>query len=536
VSTSRRDFLKAAGAVTVGTTGLGGVVSACDWGDDSTKKTPAAADRTPVRGGTVTIGMMSLGKGESVNPQYQLSNVDFLRAFLLFDRLFMQGEDIRTLEPRLATSAESNSDATLWTLHLREDVVWHDGKPFGADDVVWSVKSWSDPYNIGYGLANGVVDFKRVRARGPLTVEIPLHVSRAELPSALAVTGPVVQNGAKTKQLNSHPIGTGPFKFVSFTPGQQSVFAAHKDYWEDGKPYLDRVVVNSSFTDEEARQNALLGGQIDISSTVPPPNAKQMEKAGGVKLLTSHSPFGAFFQMRVDKGPFADVRVRKAMKLIADRQALVDGALVGYGRPANDLQGRMCRYFADDLPVPEQDIEQAKSLLKAAGQENLSFELPTSEAGSGYVASATLFAQQAKAAGVNVTVKKIDPTTYFTSAAGFLTRPIAQDGGWSYASLTAAYTDWFLPTSYLNETHWGEQPGGEAAIKLINEAMAAVDPARAEQLWAEVQKQQYDEGGSLVWANRDYVDAVADKVQGLKTTPVYNLNGCRLQDGWIATT
>src|SRR5262249_7301926 len=290
-------------------------------------------------------------------------------------------------------------------------------------------------------------------------------------------------------QLGSHPIGTGPFKFVSFTPGQQSVFVANKNYWEHGKPYVDKVVVNSSFTDEQARQNALLSGAINISSTVPPVNAKAMAAAGGVKILRSHSPFGVFFQMRIDKGPFADVRVRKAMKLIADRQALVDGAYEGFGIPANDLQGRLSQYFASDLPVPQQDIEQAKSLLKSAGQEGLSFVLPTSDAGAGFVAAATLFAEQAKAAGVNISVKQIDPATYFTPTAGFLSRPIGQDGGWSYASLTAVYRDWFIPTAPFNETHWGAQPGGAADIKLLSEAMAAVDPAKAGQLWAEVQRQ-----------------------------------------------
>ena len=525
--TSRREFFRQAAGATLGVSALGGALSAA--------ASAASSASTPVRGGTFTVGMVTEGTRETVNPEFQLSNVDFLRSFLLFDSLVLQGEDIKTLVPRLATSWESNKAATLWTFHLRDGVEWHDGKPFTAADVVWSLKAWNNPNSIGYGDAAGIVDFKRLRTRGRLTVEVPLLVPLAQFPTILAVNGPIIQNGATTAQLNTHPIGTGPFKFVSFSPGKQSVFAANRHYWEPGgKPYVDQVIVNSSFTDEEARQNALLGGEINISSTVPPLNAKAMAAAGGVKILRSHSPFGTFFQMRVDKGPFADVRVRQAMKLIANRQQLIDGAYGGFAIPANDLQGRLSQYFASNLPVPQQDIEKAKSLLKAAGQQHLSFVLPTSDAGAGFVAAATLLAEQAKAAGVNITVKQIDPATYFTPTAGFLTRPIAQDGGWSYASLTAVYRDWFTNTAPFNETHWGSQPGGGADLKLITEAMAQTDPSKAQQLWAEVQNQQYTQGGSIVWADTDYVDAVANKVQGLKTTPVYNLNGCRLQDGWIS--
>src|SRR5262249_55955315 len=159
---------------------------------------------------------------------------------------------------------------------------------------------------------------------------------------------------------------------------------------------VDKLVVNSVFADENARLNALLSSAINIAPFLPPLIAKQVASSQHAKLLRSNSVVQYWFLMRVDKGPFADVRVRQAMKLIADRPALIHGAVGGYGTVANDLIGVDTQYYASDLPQRKQDIEKAKFLLKKAGREGFSFMLPTAAALPGFNPSATLFAQQAK--------------------------------------------------------------------------------------------------------------------------------------------
>jgi peptide/nickel transport system substrate-binding protein len=236
--------------------------------------------------------------------------------------------------------------------------------------------------------------------------------------------------------------------------------------------------------------------------------------------------------MRVDKGQFADVRVRQALKALADRQALVQDALAGFGQPGNDLVGVGTEYYLD-APVPQPDVEKAKSLLKAAGQPNLSFTLPTSNAVPGFVEAATLFAQQCSKGGVTVNVKNVPAATYYTSAAGFLTRPICMDNGTTYQSLTLLFQTWYSKGAPYNETFWGHQADGAAAEKLIDQAIGELDPPKAQDLWHEVQTQQQDAGGTLVYATADYIDAVAPNVQGLKTTAAGNLNIGRLLDGWV---
>jgi peptide/nickel transport system substrate-binding protein len=523
------------GALALGSTGFLASCFSDDKESSGTNASGTPAGGTPKRGGTLNVGMITAGNSETINPAKSVNLTDLLRIAQIYDFLFGVGPDVQTLLPKLAVSAEHNKDATLWTLHLRDGVVWHDGKPFGADDVIWTIKAWGDPSSNAHGPVAGLVDFNAVRKRGPLTVEIPLLSPTAQFPSLLSFdTQVVIQNGATAKELTTKPVGTGPFKFVSFTPGQRSVFDRNENYWDKGKPYVDKLVVDSSFSDEDARSNAVLSGAVNVAPFLPPLIAKTQANSDRVNLLHAPSVVQYYFFMRVDKGPFADVRVRKAMKLIADRPALIEGALAGFGSVANDLVGVKTEYYASDLPQREQDIEQAKSLLKAAGQSDLSFVLPTANALPGFNPSATLFAQQAAKAGVKVDVKVVSPSVYYTPAGGFLSRPISLDLGAPFQSLTEVYRTFFATGAPFNETFWGKQDGGAAKLKVINDAMGAVDPAKAKDLWHEAQLQQYDEGGTIAWTNSDDLIALSTNVRGVKATAAGYVNLFNFNDAWLA--
>lgn len=529
---TRRRFLTigAQGALALGGAGL---LAACGSSSSSKVATSAGAGK-PVRGGTFRVGMITAGSAETINPAHAVNNPDLLRIAQLYDNLFTVGPDVN-LVPALALSAEPNKNATVWTLKLRPNVVWHDGKPFGADDVVYTLRLWANPASNAHGQVANLVNFNAVRKIDQLTVEVPLVTPAGQFPSVLSFNQQcVIQNGASQAQINSHPVGTGPFKFVSFIPGQQSVFVRNPDYWQEGKPYVDKVVVNSSFSDENSRASALESGAIDISPILPPLVAKNLESSNRATLLRSPSVIQYWFLMRVDQGPFADNRVRQAMKLIANRPALITGALDGYGTVANDLLGVDTEYYASDLPQRHQDIEQAKFLLKKAGKENFSFDLPTCNALPAFIPSSTLFAQQAALAGVKVNVQIVSANTYYTPSGDFLKRPLGTDYGAPFQSLSEVYRTFLTPGAPFNETWWGhQQPGGQAAWNLINEAISAADPAKAQQLWHEVQVQQYNEGGILGWTNSDDLAAVGKNVRGISVGREGYMNYYRLLGGWL---
>jgi peptide/nickel transport system substrate-binding protein len=543
---SRRDVLKR-GAGTGLALSAASLLAACgSSGSSQTQASTKVTEQgltallggTPRSGGTATVGVLSGGSAENIWPGTAGVTPDFARDYNLYNLLFYIGQDVKTLLPGLAVAAESNKDATLWTFHLRDGVEWHDGKSLTADDLVYNFQAlWVNATdNFGSAFLTDLVDFKAVRKRGQLVVDVPLKQACAQFPSIFTFyTFGLVPVGATAKAAPTNPIGTGPFKFESFSAGSRSVFTRNPNYWEGGgKPYFDELVIDSSFTDNNALLDALLGGQIDLFPNIPLLSAKNQIASKQSQILQAEIATIQYMHvMRVDKGPFADNRVRTAFKLLADRQAMVDGAFAGFGVPAYDLLAPATEYFLSDL-TRQTDVEKAKSLLKAAGAADEMFVLPIAEVFPGMVEGATLFAQQAQAAGINVVIKETSVSTYFTPAGGFITRPFAEEVDQVVPSLTVDYLAELAPGAPYPETHWGSQPGGAAALKLISQAIGEPNPSTASDLWRECQLQQYNEGGYLVWGNVPFVDAASEKVRGLRAGPGYNYDKWRLCDGWFA--
>jgi peptide/nickel transport system substrate-binding protein len=537
---TRRRLLQtgAAGAAAIAGADLlaacGGSSSGSAAGGTPTIGRPSAGGGTPVRGGTYTVGMISGGAAETLNPAFIISYPDFFRGYQLYDLLFELDEEAK-IKGGLATGAEPNKENSAWVLKLREGVVWHDGKPFDADDVVYNFKLWSSPENFGHYSIAGLVDFKGVKKTGQYEVTVPVTQPVGDFPSLFAsYTNFVSQDGATAASFKTNPIGTGPYKYVSFTPGKQSIFEWNTNYWEHGRPYVEKMVVDSSFTDENARLNALLAGKINVLPLMPFNEARGQAENGAVKVLSSPGLGTYQIAMAVNMAPFDDVKVRQAMSLLCDRQVLIDGALAGLGKVGNNLFGGFQEthvpYFATDLKA-EYDPEKAKALLKSAGKEGLTFDMPIAEAGPGYIESATLFAQQAKAAGVTVNLQNIPTGEYFlVKPGGYLSRPIQVSASIPYASLTAWYRAYLTAGSPTGETHWGSP----AHDKEINRAIAATNPTAAAEAWHSVQEKQFQEGGELIFAYPNWVDCVAADIQGLKEAPCNYLNNVRMLDGWIA--
>jgi peptide/nickel transport system substrate-binding protein len=543
---TRRSFVSGAarlGLVASGATLLGNPAMSYAKSSSSVAGLTALPGGTPKRGGTFRVGVITAGASENLFPGTLSVPPDYARQMSLYNYLFYPSTDSASLKPGLALSAESNAKATVWTFHLRPDVKWHDGSKFGANDVVYNFKAlWSsETSNYAASFLAGVVDFKNVRARGPLTVEVPLLRPVALFPTLFAwLNFGIVKEGATAKSAAQHPIGTGPFKFESFTPGSQSVFLANKDYWEEGKPYVDKLVVDSSFTDNNTLTSALLGGQVNLFVSPPLATAREQLTAKGMQILQAAVPSQSYmFGMRVDKGPFADYRVRQGFKLLVNRQAMIDSSFAGFGTVAADLIGVPgVPYYASDLKRA-QDVDKAKSLFKAAGVAGHTFAWPTAEVAPGFVESATDLAAQAPAAGIKVAVNTTSISTYFTSAGGAYTRYASQNFWQPAVSLMVDYLSALTPSAPFKDTWWTYQkggngvPSGASSAKLISQAIAEVNPAKATDLWHECQVQQYNYGGYVTWGNLPYIDAASNKVRGLTAGAGMNFNGMRFQDGWL---
>lgn len=484
----------------------------------------SASAGTPVRGGSLTAAYPGAGTAETLSPERGTTPIDNGRIQQIFDPLVLVNADLST-SPGLALEWNPNKTATEYEVKLRQGVTFHNGKDFTAADVIYTIQQMAKPTSVGAPFAT-VIDLRGLKAVDKHTVKIPLKYPDANLEQNFALYNTwIIQEGETNF---SKPVGTGPFKYVSFEPGQQSVMSANKDYWVTGKPYIDTLKI-TSVSDDTARVNSLLSGQIDACALMPYTLAKAHQQTGDIHVLVAPSPQALVFYMRCDQAPYSDNRVRLAMKLIADRPALVADAVSGFGTIGNDNPGKGLPFYDNSLPQRKQDIDQAKSLLKAAGMSGATFTMTIADAIPGFIQAAQLFAQQAQQAGITVKLNQIDPSAYFNPSLQYLKLPFAESQ-WPIVSLKYFYLQALAKGAPYNETHYVSNSFNTLLFKAIGE----LDQAKAQDLWSQVQKIQYDQGGYLQWVNADFVDGLSNKVKGLEPSSVGILGNHRFLDAWIS--
>jgi peptide/nickel transport system substrate-binding protein len=501
---SRRQVLR--GAFTGGLAlAAGGLLEACGGGGGGNTTTQSAPTNQKLRaGGALRVGATGGGAKDTIDAHLPTADPDIMRVWNLYESLAVRTPDFSKLEMLLAESIEPDKRPDSWTIRLKAGLTFHNGKPVTADDVMFSLRRIVDPKDPKVGAASiGYIDDKGLRKLDNLTVRVPLKFANAGFPDDI---GQYFNSIVPTDYDPKHPVGTGPFKYESFTPGQRSVFTKFADYWEKGKPFVDQLTI-IDFPDDTARVNALLGGQVEAIDNLPAAQLSSVKSNGNLRVLVSETGAWQPFTMRVDASPFDDVRVRQAFRLIVDRKQMVEQVLSGQGRIANDLYAPYDPAYAKDLPQRMQDLEQAKSLLKQAGRENLSVELVTAPVFQGIVEAAQVFAQQAKGAGVNVKLRKVDSGTFYGD--NYLKWPFAQDF-WATRAYLSQVAQGDLPNSPFNETHWKPPE----FITLIEQARAELDDTKRAQILHDAQKMQYDQGGYIIQYFSNIIDAYSAKIGG----------------------
>jgi peptide/nickel transport system substrate-binding protein len=520
---SRRRLLQgaAAGGMTLA---LGGALAACGSDDGATTgaSTAAGEGETVRRGGRLRVGMIGGGNTETLNFNLANGEIDTARGFNLFEGITDFDPDGKTFN-LLAEELEPNEDASVWTLRLRDDVVFHDGKQLGAEDVLYSLRYMLDPKNKAQGGgALGDLDGGNMRRRDALTVELPLKRPNAFLPDVLGDrTVKIFADGSDFER----PNGTGPFKFESWKRGERSLFVRHDDY-RDGKPHLDELEL-ISINDPNSRVSALQSGQIDalsqldltlVDAVSADPNVQLLEKVGG-----NHTAL--YVQCNAD--PFTNNDIRQALRYAIDRQQVVDNALRGKGRIGNDLPCFFDQYYANDIPQREYDPEMARSLLKKAGAENLSVTLHTADTAPAMLESSTLFVEHAKAAGINVRIRRYPTDSYFSVAYDKV--PFGATN-WSGRPLSSMINIAFLKKAPFNETRFFD----DEFEQVIADAFAASDEARRTQLMTDAQQILWDRGGTIVWGFLPIVDAVTAKVRGITPSVIRSMGNYDFRNAWLA--
>jgi len=464
--------------------------------------------------------MIGGGQSESLDPNVGPTEVDVFRNRAIFEGIVEFGKGGQVVN-QLAEEFTPNKDASIWTIKLRKGILWHDGKPLTADDVVYTFKYFLDPKNksLSSSLVAPTLRPSGIRKIDSRTVQLHLTKSHSLLPQVYAErTVKIFQNGATAAQLGSNPIGTGPFMFKSWKRGERSLFVRNPHWFARGAfgpTYVDSLEI-IAINQPVSRVNALAAGQVDMASDIGAKLASTVAKNSKLTLVEGASAAFTEFYMDMTADPFKDNRVRTAFKLMTDRKQMVANALAGHGRLGNDLPSWFDPNYARSLPQRQHDPEQAKALLKAAGKEGLTVELVTADFAVGALESATLLVGQAKQAGVNLKLKTIPGDQYYST---YPRTPFAQSnwGGRPFVPF-AQYA--FVPGAPDNETRFSNGTFNN----LFFAALKTTNPARRKELLVEAQKLLWNTNGYIIWGFPNGIDATSAKVKGLTPSPIRPLN------------
>lgn len=410
---------------------------------------------------------------------------------ILFEQLTRYSPEDLTPAPMLATSWMAEEGGLSWIFELREGVVWSDGDPFDAADVEFTFNDVVGNPDLGAQSASQYSAIEQVEVIDDHTVRFVLNEPFSALPYYLASFAGILPvhvlgdaaNPLQVAEFNKGtPVTTGPFKVAEFVPGSHVRLVANELYWA-GQPKLAGMTFRI-IPDLNTQVAEAMAGQLDIVTRLSPNNVAGIESTGLEVLRQSQNLF-FFVAPNFDDERLADVRVRKAMTLAIDRQAMIQAILDGFGEVASGPVAPMLgALFNGDVTTYEYDTEAAAALLEEAGWtlgadgvrekdgQRLSFYMPTGQFGD--LVPATLLVQQFWAdVGIETDVQVMEWNAYIQDVVlgrnyevtlAWWSMPPTADVA-PYFSCSAAQTGNNIP-NYCNEELDAIMDEGRAALTL----------------------------------------------------------------------
>jgi peptide/nickel transport system substrate-binding protein len=367
------------------------------------------AQEKPRAGGTLNIGIHADLYG--LNPFIRMRSIDRnIRALAYESLVTMDGKG--EVKPLLAESWKISPDGKEYTFVLRRGVKYHNGEEMTAEDIKWAVDYSKDPQH-GASAKPHLDGVDSVRVVDKYTVRFLLKRSQVSFLSGLSDLGVLFvlpKNSIPTGQtkVQAMPPGTGPFAFKEWRAGSHAAFERHKDYWQKGLPYLDRVVMKP-VPDASARLAALRAGDLHLITRLPSQWVVKVQKNEMPEVKLAPAKYAGMRELYLNtlRPPFDNPKIRQAVVYAVDKQKVLEGAYWGQGEVAEE------RFYKGSpwnfgFPERKRDIAKAKALLKEAGYKGEKIVF-VSRQGQDEVA---FIAPMLQEAGFNVAVETLEAGTY----------------------------------------------------------------------------------------------------------------------------
>ena len=459
--------------------GAGAVATVPLW-----RATPAAAQATPVACAPQTGGSLTVGQIQDLTSfdPFMLLFVNYPIQHQLFDRLIAMDHELN-VNPSLAESWEVGEDGQSITFTLRPGVTFHNGHPLEAADVVANIERAQNEETGGNIFAK-VQTVESAEAPDASTVVVTFTAptpNMFDIFDSLSIVAPEA-----FENLQREPIGTGPFRFVEWIPGDQVVMARNDAYWREGLPYLDEVIVKP-YADGETLTLALESGQIGAAISLPYTNAERLGASADVTIERGQD--GALLYVLVinppdasqEETPLSNKLVRQAINYAMNRQAIVDQALFGVGQATVvAFPETSSAYFPELTDQYPFDLERARELLAEAGYAaGFDMEILAPTSFPELVSMGQILAADLAQIGINASIVPIESAVW---------TPRLLDGDYqaTFTFIGRSHKDPLglfdnSPFRISNSPVWPEGDFPEGYAEAITAAGTTVDPeARAE--------------------------------------------------------
>ena len=449
--------------------------------------TPSPDSVLPKRGGTLRVAVVK--DHSTFDPPIVLAVPDIIVTQQAYDNLILRDPDDLSLIPMLAQSWESNDDLTQFTFYLRPGVKFHHGKEFKAEDVVYTFKRLLDP-EVGSPIAATLDFVTNVVALDELTVRFDLDSPNTYLPDLVALYhARIIPSDIDPERLANEEFGTGPFILKEYVVDERIVMVRNPDYWWEGRPYLDEVIL-FYIPEPETRAEALKSSAVDVIHDLIASNVPTLEAHPETRVSVAASAAYLNLAMDITVPPFDNILVRRAIQAATDREAILQAAQFGEGGIAYDHPippGDPHFWEGSKEAVPPYDVDLAKALLEEAGYPSgLDLILYTSTSAGTMVEMAVAFKDKAAPAGIQVTIQREPEENYWTDV--WMVKPFTT------VSWGGRAPDEALSVVYKSNAKWNESRYNNPRVdELIIKARSQADPADRRETYGEIQRILIDE-------------------------------------------
>jgi peptide/nickel transport system substrate-binding protein len=462
-------------------------------------------------------GAIRVAVGTSFNqldPALTTIGDEYVYVHLVFNGLTRIDHSL-SVKPDLAESWTMSEDLKKWTFKLKPNVKFHHGRTLDADDVVATMNRILDP-KTGSRARSNLDMIESVNAIDALTVSFTLKLAYAGFADIFADRQLRIIAKDQIASLSTQPIGTGPFVFKSWAPGDRMELTKNANYFETNLPKLSAVTIRV-IPEAAARIAALESGAIDIVWNLPYEAVEKLKKNPMVRVDSVSTATWDGIIINNERPPFNDVRVRRALALTIDKEALVELALFGQGAPTHSPIPPSHPYFNKNIGFKSPDIAAAKKLLAEAGYPNgFDVSLPVPQEREQRVRLGVAVRDMARAAGIRINVERVPFASYAANVSG--KAQIYIDGYFARPTIDAALYPFFHSAGSWNRQLWRFKD--ERADKILDDARKTNDEASRKALFEQFQTIVNESVPGVIAYSAAHVNGVRKSVENFKSTPM----------------